>query len=352
MSRALLLTLLPFALLPFVACATGAGGGSADGFGDASSDAAEGDAAVEAAIGMEGGVVDSTTRPPADTGAPGTGEDATAADAGSTDASMFADVEANPCADGGILCNFTCVSPTDPDNCGACGNACTTGVCGTTLAADMATSPLNWEFNGSAFWDSTIPSARLTAADTNSVAGTVVYVDPIVTDEFTASFSFRIGAGGGGQFDGMGFMIQTTGPGAVGANGGGLGMAGLTGFGAELDIYDNGNCGDGNANHVGIDTLNSCGNSFPTSLFASNDLTGTVTLYDGMWHAAVVQLATGTMTVSVDGNPVAGIFLPGLTAGTPYYYGFAGAIGGGGSSNGMRTEVKDVSITFPTPRCL
>jgi hypothetical protein len=89
-----------------------------------------------------------------------------------------------------------------------------------------------------------------------------------------------------------------------------------------------------------------------TSLFASPDLTGTVTLSDGQWHAATVQLSAGTMSVTVDGHAVAGILLQGFVPGTRYYYGFAGAIGGGSSSLGMQTEVKGVTVAFPTPRCL
>ncbi len=348
MKRARPLAPLPLLAAMSVACAKG---GNADATGDASieSSASEG---TDAARGSEASVDDAPSPPPVDAGAG-------ARDSASGDATATADASADggdggACDGGLILCGSTCVDPTsDGNNCGGCGNWCSTGICGTTLSADMTTSPSGWKFNGSAAWDPSGPSARLTQANTYSVAGSVVYVDPIVTDGFDASFQLRIGANGGGQYDGMGFMIQTTGPSAVGSNGGGLGMSGLTGFGAEFDIYDNGQCGDGNANHVGIDSLNDCGSEeLLTSLFASPDLTGTVTLSDGQWHTATVQLSSGTMSVTVDGHAVAGILLQGFVPGTRYYYGFAGAIGGGSSSLGMQTEVKGVSITFPTPRCL
>jgi hypothetical protein len=256
------------------------------------------------------------------------------------------------CPAGKILCGTSCISWTDPSNCGACGVTCG-GTCGTTLSADMQQAPANWTFNGVALWDSTGPSARLTTAMTDKVAGSVVYNHSIVTDSFVASFQFRIGENGGGQYDGMGFMLQVNGPTAVGSNGGGLGMSGLDGFGVEFDIYNNGSCGDSNANHVGVDQLTSCGSGLLTSLYASSDLTGTVTLSDAQWHTANVTLDGGSMSVAVDGTSVASsVALPGYVNGTDYYYGFAGAIGGGSGSLGMQSEVKGVTVTFPTPRCL
>jgi hypothetical protein len=40
----------------------------------------------------------------------------------------------------------------------------------------------------------------------------------------------------------------------------------------------------------------------------------------------------------------------------PYYFGFAGGTGGlvpaDGGSGGYRQEVKNIVVTFPTPRCL
>jgi len=251
-------------------------------------------------------------------------------------------------------CNGACVDlASDANHCGGCTTVCSGGLCGTTLSADMSARPQNWTFNGVAVWDSTGPSARLTQANTEQVSGTAVYNHAIVTDAFDASFQFRIGANGGGAFDGMGFMIETNGPTALGSNAGGLGMEGLTGFGVELDIYNNGQCGDSNSDHVGVDRLNDCGNGLLTSLFASPALTGTVNLDDAQWHTATVDLAAGAISVTVDAHAVAtGVALTGFVSGTSYYYGFAGAIGGGGGSLGAQTEVKGVTVTFPSPRCL
>jgi hypothetical protein len=349
--RALGLAPLPLIAALSVACANG---GNAAAPGDASTESS-GDDGTDAAPGSEASAVDVSadvpSKPPADAGVHETGNsDAPAPDA-SADGGDAGD--AGGCDGGTIRCGSTCVDPaTDSNNCGACGNWCSTGTCGSAFSADMTQSPTGWNLNGVAVWDSSGPSVRLTTANTYSVAGSVVYVHPIVTDAFDASFQFRIGANGGGQYDGMGFMLETTGPSAVGANGGGLGMAGLTGYGVEFDVYNNNQCGDGNANHVGIDQLDTCGNGLLTSLFASPDLTGTVNLSDAQWHTASVQLSNATMSVTVDGHAVAGILLQGFVPGTRYYYGFAGAIGGGSNNLGMQTEVKAVSVTFPSPRCL
>ena len=58
-----------------------------------------------------------------------------------------------------------------------------------------------------------------------------------------------------------------------------LGMDGLTGFGVELDIHNNGGCGDGSDDHVGVDSLADCSamSGLPQSLF-STDVTSTLDL--------------------------------------------------------------------------
>jgi hypothetical protein len=295
-------------------------------------------------------------------GAPGDDASDAAATADATDAAAPGDgpTEADSapptCTGVEILCNGSCVNPTnDPNHCGGCGTTCSTGVCGTSIAADMSSSPAGWSFNGSAAWDSAGPSARMTAANAAGVTGTVIYAHPVVTDDFTVSFQFRIGANGGGRYDGMGFMIESTGPAAVGATNGSLGMGGLGGYGVEFDVYDNGQCGDSNSDHVGVDSLAACASStgLPTSLFASADLTSTINLADAKWHTATVSLSSAAMSVTIDANAVAtSVSLPGFATGTPYYYGFSGATGGIAPNGGIQTEVKSITMTFPTPRCL
>lgn len=266
-----------------------------------------------------------------------------------------AEREASPSACTGvqIMCNGSCVDPTtDPNHCGGCNTACGSGLCGTTVAADMSSPPAGWTFNGTAAWYSSAPSARMTAANAASATGTVIYGHAIATDQFTASFQFRMGEGGGGRDDGMAFMIESAGPTAIGVGNGSFGMGGLGGYGVELDIYDNSQCGDTSDDHVGVDSLSACGGGLPTSLFAS-DLTGAIDLADTEWHTATVSLAASAISVSVDTKAFArNVALTGFASGTPYYYGFSGATGGVSPNGGYQTEVKAVTITFPTPRCL
>jgi hypothetical protein len=154
---------------------------------------------------------------------------------------------------------------------------------------------------------------------------------------------------------------------ATGIGGSGLGITSLTagpggatlhGYAVELDTYDNdtvnGQCGESiNADHVNVDTLEPCltgGGRVPSPLAAPRAFT----LVDGRWHTAHVTLSNGRLSVSItngSGSNVAlfsNVALTGFTAGDIYYFGFSGATGG----FSQRSEVKNINITFPTPRCL
>ncbi len=233
----------------------------------------------------------------------------------------------------------------DPANCGACGNVCTSGLCGTSIGSWAAGAA--WVLNGAAtlgtdqFGAQTAILTPLTA----NVAGSIVYANPIVTDELTATFSFYIGGGTGA--DGMGFMIEADGSNALGTTGGCLGMCGLNGYGVELDTYNNAACGDADGNHVAVDLLSGC-TGLPNMLAANGGLP--FVLSAGATHTATVQLTGGAMTVSIDGTTyLGGISLPSFAPGTPYFYGFSAGTGG---ETDFQEVSPQLSITFPTPRCL
>ena len=238
---------------------------------------------------------------------------------------------------------------TDPSHCGSCSSSCSSGLCGTSIAS-WTTSPSLWHSNG----NTTIGSGQfgastaiLTAAQA-SEAGTLVYANPVVTDAFTASFSVYLGGGGGGGGDGMGFMWQTQGDTAIGGSGGCLGMCGLPGYGVEFDTYNNQNCGDMNSNHVAVDQLTGCTMAFPNHITATG---ASLPELDGTSHTVVVQLASGAVSVTLDGTSrLSDVALPGFASGTAYYFGFAGATGG--ATDAHEVSPTNFSITFPTPRCL
>lgn len=233
------------------------------------------------------------------------------------------------------LVDNDCDGQTDEGTCPA-GTAC-----GVSLAADMASPPEGWSFNGDAFWDADRLAGVLTEAR-HGQAGTIIYRNPIAADVFTATFEFRLGGG-----DGMGFMLQTTGETAVGDGGGGLGMAGLAGFGVEIDTYHNLGCTDSNKNHVGVDDLTKpCDGGVLGSLGQG---TSGVALGDGAFHKAQIELDKGKVNLNIDGKlQFQGFAIPGFPVGSKFFYGFAAGTGDATA----RQEIRNVKITFPSPRCL
>jgi hypothetical protein len=221
---------------------------------------------------------------------------------------------------------------------------CPGGTCGTTIEAKMDVLPEHWSFNGSASHDGSSQTGVLTPIALNS-KGTILYANAIATDSFNATFEVRMSGGTGA--DGIGFMIETDGNHAIATSkeGGDLGMAGLHGFGVEFDTYDDGQPCDVPADHVAVDSLAACGNGFPTMLGSA----AVPKLSNSGFRSVRVQLSFGVVSVSLDGAAVlSDVPLPGFTPGQAYYFGFSGATGGGTDLH----EVRNIVITFPTPRCL
>jgi hypothetical protein len=260
-------------------------------------------------------------------------------------------------------------SCTSGDVCtaGVCGGTapCPTGNCGASLSAFTGANTPGWTFNGVATYDASTNTVVLVDAGQRLTAGTVIYGDPIATDALTVTFDLRMTTSGGdnGRADGIAFMLETTGATALGNTGGGLGIAGLSGFGVELDIYNNFDCGDADDDHAGVDALTACGAGEPLALATSPYLSdstpshGVGDLGDGQWRTAIVTLAHAQLSVAITPGgsgaalPVTnlqGVALPGFVQGGEYYLGFAA---GGGNLAG-RQEIRNVAVTFPSTRCL
>jgi hypothetical protein len=213
-----------------------------------------------------------------------------------------------------------------------------------TFSAFTGAQSSGWTANGSAAYDAADEAAQLTDLN-NSEAGTWVYGNALFIDTVTIQFDFYSGGGANGGADGMGLMLETNGSTALGEASAGLGIAGLNGFGVELDEWNNNNCLDSNGNHVGIDTLDNCGTGEPNSL-AVNNSPG-ITIGDGAWHTMIVSIASGAFTVQVDGASLfSGYQVAGWSNG-PFYLGFGG--GTGGHNNFHR--VRNVLVGFAAPHC-
>lgn len=137
----------------------------------------------------------------------------------------------------------------------------------------------------------------------------------------------------------------------MGGHGGGLGAAGLDGYAAEFDVFQNAACGDSAPNQVAIGTLAGCNGGGEGSLL--RQLVGSSSiapaLKNGAWRSASVSYNRGTMTVQVDGVvAIASYAILGAPIGDPSWFGFSAGTGTGTA----RQEVRNAVITFPTPHCL
>jgi hypothetical protein len=212
------------------------------------------------------------------------------------------------------------------------------------FTAFTGSEPAGWTANGSAVYDSADNAAQLTDLN-NWEAGSWVYGNSIRVDTMRVIFDFYSGGGGSGGADGMGFMLETDGNTALGGSGGALGMAGLTGFGLEIDEWNNGECMDTTANHLGIDLLTPCGAGEPTTLAANNS--PGITVSDGNWHTITLDIVEGAFTVTADGYGEFAAYAPAGWSDGSYYLGFAGATGGGVGYH----RVRNVAVGFTTPHC-
>lgn len=172
-----------------------------------------------------------------------------------------------------------------------------------------------WSFNGSAAM--TGATAALTTAAANE-AGSVVFPEAVGTASFGATFNVALGGGTGGE--GMTFALLSPGTKAtsVGANGQGLGFAGLNGLAVVLGTQQI--SGAPSADFAGIET-GTAGRA--PSFVATKDLTGAINLRAGT-HTVTVSLNAGTLTVTIDGSTV---LTQAVTVPSAAYVAFTGSTG-------------------------
>ena len=194
-----------------------------------------------------------------------------------------------------------------------------------SFAADPAAS---WTLLGDATYDAVGKRLQVTSLG-NNVAGSAFYSQPLRTEAFDASFTFRISDGQGA--DGMAFVFAkaTNATALVPFGNGqanlgyGLGYLGMKGFAVELDTFNNITNGDPNDNHVALMRASD----------GAHLLVGTPAqppLHSSMERQAHVRFTGTHVLIEIDGVKIIEADLPsGSTFTTDeYYFGFTGSSGG------------------------
>jgi hypothetical protein len=168
------------------------------------------------------------------------------------------------------------------------------------------------------------PGVHLTPS-TQGLAGALWWSNAATFDRFDITFSYSITPDAAsttyGPGDGMAFawVSSATVP-ALGATGGALAIAGLTGFAVAIDAYANAEYADPATPNIAIKNTVDMTNIATT---AAN-----VALIDGNAHVIRVKLANGSLTVLLDGNEAIGATaLPNYTAYSGFW-GFGAGTGG------------------------
>jgi hypothetical protein len=160
---------------------------------------------------------------------------------------------------------------------------------------------------------------RMTTSATNQAAAAWFTTKQDVAGGFTTTFRFQVSGGTAIPLavpsdtgaDGVAFVIQNVGTTQVGANGGGIGYAGIANsLAVEADTFFNTNVtvlglpaltsnGDPNGNHVSIQSNGNAANS--DNITASKGISTLIPdLSDGAAHTVRVSYVPGTMSVYVD----------------------------------------------------
>ena len=196
--------------------------------------------------------------------------------------------------------------------------------------------PTSWQLNGSATMPGPAGAVQLTAA-TSYQAGSAFSTLQVPTNGLAASFTAQIGGGTGA--DGMTFALvdstKTT-PGAVGSNGGGLGLDGLPGIGVALDTYQSAQANSNNYVGIVTGTDSSGGVTWLTTAPVPAPLrTGT--------HTVSVSINAGAISVFVDGAELINSYTP--AAGLIPATAFAGFTAGTGQGNDIHAVSNIVVAT-------
>jgi hypothetical protein len=175
---------------------------------------------------------------------------------------------------------------------------------------------------------------QLTPA-TKNLAGSSFYKTAVGTSTITADFDATINSGTGA--DGMTFIIANSAAGAtttsIGDGGGGLGFGGgPPGIAVTLDTFKS--TGDPSANFVGVTD----GYGTTAGVFHYLATSTNVPNLRSTTHHIKVTVATGVLTVSVDGTQYISV---GVTLGPSALVGFSGGTGGATDIH----SVKNVVIT-------
>lgn len=173
-------------------------------------------------------------------------------------------------------------------------------------------------------------------------SGTVWYADMLnLTDPFSLEFEMNFGNADDNGADGMVFVLQTVGPGAIGAGGGGMGYEGFDpSFGIEFDTFMNsppnaGNNNDPPADHIAFLRDGNVSHTSPNNLAGPVQANaGSANIEDGQVHHVRIAWDPSAQTVSCWFDCVLRLsaevdLISSVFAGNPLVtWGFTGSTGG------------------------
>jgi hypothetical protein len=194
-----------------------------------------------------------------------------------------------------------------------------TDPCQLATTADFV-APLDpkWVMRGNA--SQTANGVQLTPEAATQVGQ--LYLDDVLTfDAFEVSFGFVIATAGASAGDGFAFSwLDGNAMPIIGGPGGMMGIQGATGFAVVIDTYKNAN--DPPTPYVALRSVATFANITTAGAFPA--------LADGKEHTLKVKLASGNVTVDVDGTNV-------LSTAIPEYAPFSGHVSFSAGTGGAKS---------------